>query len=166
MLSGRCPAERGRGRGEGNPISPPQKFDPRVAVIGDLDLEAVELALQSSVRRQPGEEGVDEALAAGEGRLLPHPTDGLRRDPAKIWLAETDSTTRVVEYADGTDVRHSGGCWPNPATGLGTTWHRDFCKHTKTFSGNVAGTYATGLYYEPLAKLLGLAAWRSPQFSW
>ena len=35
----------------------------------------------SSVRRQPGEEGVDEALAAGEGRLLPHPTDGLRRDP-------------------------------------------------------------------------------------
>ena len=81
MLSGRCPAERGRGRGEGNPISPPQKFDPRVAVIGDLDLEAVELALQSSVRRQPGEEGVDEALAAGEGRLLPHPTDGLRRDP-------------------------------------------------------------------------------------
>lgn len=69
------------------------------------------------------------------------------RDPARIWLAETDSNTRVVEYSDGTSVRHSGGCWANPRTALGTTWHRDVCRHTKTFSGNIAGTYATGLYH-------------------
>ena len=96
MLSGRCPAERGRGRSEGNPISPPQKCDPRVAVIGDLDLEAVELALQSSVRRQLGEEGVDEALAAGEGRLLPHPIDGLRRDDLDIKLPTAPRLKPVI----------------------------------------------------------------------
>lgn len=69
------------------------------------------------------------------------------RDRARIWLAETESNTRVLGYSDETHVRHSGGCWANPHTDLGTTWHEDFCLHTKTFSGNVAGTYATGLYY-------------------
>ena len=69
------------------------------------------------------------------------------RDPARIWLAETDSNTRVVEYSDRTNVRHSGGCRANPRTALGTTWQKDLCRHTKTFSGNVAGTYTTGLYH-------------------
>ena len=49
--------------GAANPSSPPQTFDPRVAGFGDPDLEAVEFGLKLTVRRQPGEEGVDEAGA-------------------------------------------------------------------------------------------------------
>ena len=45
-------------------------LDPCVAVIGDQDLEAVEVGLQLTVRRrQP--EGVDQAVAAAPGCLLP-----------------------------------------------------------------------------------------------
>ena len=35
----------------------------------------------AAVRRQPGEEGVDQAVAACPGRLLPYPADGRRGDP-------------------------------------------------------------------------------------
>ena len=72
-------SRRAAGVGRSNPSSPPQTFDPRVASFGDPDLEAVEFGLQLPVRRQPGEEGVDEAGAAGAGGLLPHPANGLRR---------------------------------------------------------------------------------------
>ena len=62
-------------------ISPPQTFDPRVARFGDPDLEAVEAGPELAVRRDPDDEGVDQAGAAGAGRLLRHPADGLLGDP-------------------------------------------------------------------------------------
>ena len=80
-------SRRAAGVGRSNPSSPPQTFDPRVAGFRDPDLEAVEFGLQLPVRRQPGEEGVDEAGAAGAGGLLSHPANGLRRDPEPHLLA-------------------------------------------------------------------------------
>ena len=60
--------------GRWNPSSSPlQPFDPRVAGLGDPDLEAVDAGLELAVRRDPDDEGVDEAVAAGRGRLLGHP---------------------------------------------------------------------------------------------
>ena len=52
------------GSGRGNPSSPPQTFDPRVAGFGDPDLEAVEAGRELAVRRDPDDEGVDHAPAA------------------------------------------------------------------------------------------------------
>ena len=69
------------GSGQGNPSSPPQAFDPRVAGFGDPDLEAVEAGLELAVRRDPDDEGIDQEGAAGAGRLLRHPADGLLGDP-------------------------------------------------------------------------------------
>ena len=54
---------------------------PRVAVIGDQNLEAVDLGPQPPGRRQPREEGVDQTLAAAHGVSLRHPADRLRSDP-------------------------------------------------------------------------------------
>ena len=64
-----------------------QPFDPRVAGLGDPDLEAVDAGLERPVRRDPDDEGVDEAVAAGRGRLLGHSADGVLIDPEPDLLA-------------------------------------------------------------------------------
>ena len=79
--SGARAQPRRDGSGQGNPSSPPQAFDPRVAGFGDPDLEAVEAGLELAVRRDPDDEGIDQEGAAGAGRLLRHPADGLLGDP-------------------------------------------------------------------------------------
>ena len=65
--SGARARPRRGGSGRGNP-SPLQPFDPRVAGLGDPDLEAVDAGLERPVRRDPDDEGVDEAVAAGPAR--------------------------------------------------------------------------------------------------
>ena len=60
----------GGGAGRGNPSSPPQTFDPRVAGFGDPDLEAVDAGLDLAVRRDPDDEGGDQVPAAARGRFL------------------------------------------------------------------------------------------------
>ena len=79
--SGARAQPRRDGSGQGNPSSPPQAFDPRVAGFGDPDLEAVEAGLELAVRRDPDDEGIDQEGAAGAGRLLRHRADGLLGDP-------------------------------------------------------------------------------------
>ena len=49
--------------------------------LGDPNLEAVDAGLERPVRRDPDDEGVDQAPAAGGGRLLRHPVNGLLGDP-------------------------------------------------------------------------------------
>ena len=76
------------GSGRWNPSSSPlQPFDPRVAGLGDPDIEAVDAGLELPVRRDPDDEGVDEAVAAGRGRFLEHPADGVLVDPEPDLLA-------------------------------------------------------------------------------
>ena len=85
-------SRRAAGVGRSNPSSPPQTFDPRVASFGDPDLEAVEFGLQLPVRRQPGEEGVDEAGAAGAGvfsRIRPTASAVIRNHTC--WLPSASS---------------------------------------------------------------------------
>ena len=48
---------------------------------------AVVMDSLAPTRRDPGQEGVDQALAAGGGRFLRHPADGLLVDPEPDLLA-------------------------------------------------------------------------------
>ena len=63
-------------------------FNPRIAGIRDVDLEAVEiLQLVVSVVAEPSKEGVDQTVATGARRFLLHPADGLQGDPEPHMVA-------------------------------------------------------------------------------
>ena len=85
------------------------------------------------------------------------------RQPSPMWVTTADLPTsaghpfferlnRVLEEA-GFDAFVEGLCAVFYASRLGRPSLRP-------------GRYFRLLFIEPLAKLLGLAAWRSPQFSW
>ena len=57
--------------------SPPEPLDPRVSVLCDLDLEAVDPAHEGAVRREPDVERVQHAAAARLGCCVGHPADRL-----------------------------------------------------------------------------------------
>ena len=63
---------------------------------------------QPPVGRQPGEDGVDQALAAGVGRLLPHPADGRRGAPELRTIDGTSSPTCWTSLWPGPRVNRHG----------------------------------------------------------
>ena len=124
---------------------------------------AAKHGLERPVRRDPDDEGVDEALAAGGGRFLRHPADGLVVDPEPDLLAVRiepgpEPEGPPVRFLDGV-VRRQGPGSAGPVLAPALDDDRQLA------GGHGLQSLPIMVIIEPLAKLLGLAAWRSPRFS-
>ena len=102
--------------------SPLQPCRPRVAGLGDPDLEAVDTGLALAARRDPDNEGVYHAPVAGGGRIRRHPGDGVLGDPKPDMVAVRIEFGTEPEGPVGL-VRDQGpsGRRPSPRDRLGLT---------------------------------------------